>query len=100
MAKIVTVRMVRAQTKRRTRRARERGKCMGQIRSELLTRAISRLSELPVEEQDVTAIEILAQICSEQEWVLLAASEPYKKWQSAQPDTRPAAWSSLCERVL
>jgi hypothetical protein len=73
---------------------------MGQIRSELLAQAISRLSKLPVEEQDMTAIEILAQICSEQEWIHVAASDAYKKWQAKQPDTRPAAMGSLCERVL
>ncbi len=55
---------------------------------------------MPLEEQDMTAIEILAQICSEEEWIHVAASEPYKKWQAAQPDTRPAAMASLCERVL
>jgi hypothetical protein len=73
---------------------------MGQVRSELLDLALSKLTKMPVEEQDETAIEILAQICSGQEWIIVAASEAYKKWQAAQPDTRRAGIASLCERVL
>jgi len=52
---------------------------MGQIRSELLAQAISRLTQLTPEEQDIAAIEILALICPEEEWILIAASEPYQK---------------------
>jgi hypothetical protein len=73
---------------------------MSDIRSELLAQAISRLAKLPLVEQDMTAIEILAQICSDEEWIHVAASDAYKKWQAKQPDTRPAAMASLCERVL
>jgi hypothetical protein len=73
---------------------------MSQVRSELLALALSKLAKMPVEEQDVTAIEILAQICTEQEWIHVAASEAYKKWQASQPDTRPVSIASLCERVL
>ena len=42
---------------------------MGQIRSELLAQAISRLTRLTPEEQDIAAIEILAVICPEEEWI-------------------------------
>lgn len=62
---------------------------MGQIRSELLDLAIARIVELPREEQDRLAIEILADLCLEEEWLLLAASEPYQKWLAAQPEQQP-----------
>ncbi len=73
---------------------------MGQIRSELLTQAISRLAQLTPEEQDVAAIEILAAVWPEEEWVLIAASEPYQKWQASQQEKRPEpARASLSARV-
>ena len=74
---------------------------MGQIRSELLAQAISRLTQLTLEEQDVAAIEILAVICPEEEWILIAASEPYQKWQASQRENQPeATLASLSARVL
>jgi hypothetical protein len=74
---------------------------MGQVRSELLTQAISRLVKLTPEEQDVAAIEILAAVCPEEEWVLIAASEPYQKWLATQAKRPPAAaLASLSMRVL
>jgi hypothetical protein len=57
---------------------------MSQIRSELLNQAILRLASLPLAEQDRAAIEILADICPEEEWVLLVASEPYQRWLATQ----------------
>ena len=57
---------------------------MSRSRSELLDQAILRLVGLPLGEQDRAAIEILADLCSEEEWVLLVASEPYQKWLAAQ----------------
>jgi hypothetical protein len=57
---------------------------MSQTRSELLDQAILRLVGLPPGEQDRVAIEILADLCSEEEWVLLVASEPYQRWLAAQ----------------
>ena len=45
---------------------------MGRTRTELLDQAIIRLVNLPLEEQDRIAIEILADLCSEEEWILLA----------------------------
>jgi len=57
---------------------------MNQTRSELLDQAILRLVGLPLGEQDRVAIEILADLCSEEEWVLLVASEPYQRWLAAQ----------------
>ncbi len=59
---------------------------MGRIRTELLDQAIMRLVSLPIDQQDRIAIEILADLCSEEEWALLAASEPYHKWLA---DNRP-----------
>ncbi len=59
---------------------------MGRSRTELLDQAIMRLVSLPLDEQDRIAIEILADVCSEEEWALLAASEPYHKWLAAQPE--------------
>jgi hypothetical protein len=59
---------------------------MGEIRSELLAQAVARLSRLPPAEQDVAAIEILAMICPGEEWVLIASSESYQKWQASQPE--------------
>jgi hypothetical protein len=74
---------------------------MGQIRSELLAQAISRLTRLTPEEQDIAAIEILAVICPEEEWILIAASEPYQKWQASQRENKPGATlGSLSARVL
>ncbi len=74
---------------------------MGEVRSELLAQAISRLTQLPPAEQDVAAIEILAVICPEEEWVLIAASEPYQKWQASQLEKRPQpALASVSARVL
>ncbi len=61
---------------------------MGRIRTELLDQAIMRLVSLPLDEQDRIAIEILADLCSEEEWALLAASEPYREWLAAQPEKR------------
>jgi len=58
---------------------------MGRIRSLLLDEAIVRLVGLPPEEQDRIAIEILADLCDEEEWVLVASSEPYQRWLAAQP---------------
>jgi hypothetical protein len=57
---------------------------MTQIRSELLDQAILRLVSLPIAEQDRAAIEILSALCSEEEWILLAASEPYQRWLAGQ----------------
>jgi hypothetical protein len=57
---------------------------MNQTRSELLDQAILRLVGLPPGEQDRIAIEILADLCSEEEWILLVASEPYQRWLAAQ----------------
>jgi len=62
---------------------------VGRIRTELLDHAIMRLVSLPTDEQDRIAIEILADLYSEEEWALLAASETYHKWLAAQPDKRP-----------
>jgi hypothetical protein len=74
---------------------------MDQIRSELLAQAISRLTKLAPEEQDVAAIEILAVVCPEEEWVLIAASEPYRKWLASQREKPPAATlASLSAPVL
>lgn len=74
---------------------------MGQIRSELLAQAIARLEKLAPEKQDVAAIEILAVVCPEEEWVLIAASEPYRKWLTSQREIRPeATLASLPARVL
>ncbi len=67
---------------------------MGQIRSELLDLAIIRLVDAPRHEQDRLAIEILADLCSEEEWALVAASEAYGNWLAAQPEKqteKPAA---------
>ncbi len=57
---------------------------MSQMRSELLDEAISRLTALSLEEQDRVAIEVLADVCTEKEWVLVVASAPYQKWLTAQ----------------
>jgi hypothetical protein len=57
---------------------------MDQTRSELLDQAILRLVSLPLAEQDRAAIEILADLCPEEEWVLLVASEPYQRWLATQ----------------
>ncbi len=74
---------------------------MGQIRSELLAQAISHLTQLTAEEQDVAAIEILAVVCPEEEWVLIAASESYQKWQASQREKQPEnTLASLTARVL
>jgi hypothetical protein len=62
---------------------------MAQIRSELLDEAILRLVDLPPDEQDRIAIEILAELCSEEEWARVAASEPYQKWLESQPEKLP-----------
>ncbi len=59
---------------------------MLQDRSKLLDLAIARLAGLPPEEQDRFAIEILSELCSGEEWVLLVTSEAYKKWLAKQPD--------------
>jgi hypothetical protein len=59
---------------------------MAHGRSELLDQAIARLSGLVREEQDRAAIEILANLCSEEEWVLVVASEPYQQWLAAQSE--------------
>ena len=64
---------------------------MGQTRSELLDLAIVRLVESPREEQERLAIEILAALCSEEEWALIAASEAYRKWLARQPDAGKGA---------
>jgi len=69
---------------------------MSHIRSDLLNQAIERLAQLPAEEQDRCAIEILANLFSEQEWVILVASEPYQKWLDAQAgQIDPAAARSV-----
>lgn len=74
---------------------------MGQIHSQLLAEAISRLLKLPPEEQDVAAIEILAVICPEEEWVLIAASEPYQKWLATRQEIQPeTTLASLSAQVL
>ena len=86
---MLLVRKVRAQTRRRSPPRTQRGYCMGQIRSELLAQAISRLTKLTPEEQDVAAIEILAVVCPEEEWVLIVASEPYQKWLASQGKPQP-----------
>jgi hypothetical protein len=57
---------------------------MAYVRSELLNQAIARLANLAAEQQDRYAIEILADLCSEEEWVLIVASEPYQKWVETQ----------------
>jgi hypothetical protein len=57
---------------------------MSQMHSELLSQAILRLSLLPRSEQDRFAIEILAGVCSEEEWILFVASEPYQTWLEAE----------------
>jgi hypothetical protein len=62
---------------------------MGEPRSELLDLAILRLVNLPLEEQNRLAIEILADLCTEEEWALIASSEPYRKWLAAQPAKTP-----------
>lgn len=73
---------------------------MGQIRSELFELAIARIAELPLEEQDRLAIEILADLCSEEDWIILTASEPYQKWLAAQPKQPPhVAHASLSTPV-
>ncbi|MFY9641499.1 MAG: hypothetical protein WCD20_10200 [Rhodomicrobium sp.] len=61
---------------------------MGRTRTELLDQAIIRLVNLPLEEQDRIAIEILADLCSEEEWILLATSEAYQNRRAAQPEKR------------
>ncbi len=61
---------------------------MGRTRTELLDHAILRLVSLPLDEQDRIAIEILADLCSQEEWAVFAASEPYHKWLAAQPERR------------
>jgi hypothetical protein len=58
-------------------------------RTELLDHAIVRLVALPPQEQDRIAIEILADLCSEEEWALLAASEPYHNWLASRPENKP-----------
>ena len=74
---------------------------MGQVRSELLAQAISRLMKLTPEEQDVAAIEILAVVCPEEEWVLIVSSEPYQKWLASQGKQQPqTTLASLSARVL
>ena len=74
---------------------------MGQTGSELLGQAILRLMKLTPEEQDVAAIEILAVVCPEEEWVLIAASEPYRKWLASQAESPPVhALASLSAPVL
>ncbi len=67
---------------------------MAQIRSELLDEAILRLVDLPPDEQDRIAIEILAELCSEEEWAQVAASEPYRKWLASQPEREPGKESA------
>jgi hypothetical protein len=62
---------------------------MSPTHTELLDHAIMRLVDLPPEEQDRMAIEILADLCSEEEWALLAASEPYHDWLATQPENKP-----------
>ena len=62
---------------------------MGQNRSELLDQAILRLVDLSRSEQDRIAIEILADLCSEEEWAVVVASEPYRAWLAAQLDEKP-----------
>jgi len=61
---------------------------VGRTRTELLDQAIMRLVSLPLDEQDRIAIEILADVCPEEEWALLAASEPYQKWLAQQPENQ------------
>jgi hypothetical protein len=59
---------------------------MAQTSSELLDQAITRLRGLSPREQDRAAIEILANLSSEEEWVLIVASEPYQRWLAAQSE--------------
>ncbi len=74
---------------------------MGQIHSQLLAEAISRLLKLPPEEQDATAVEILALICSQEDWVLIAASEPYRKWLALRQELPPeTTLASLAARGI
>lgn len=51
---------------------------MGRTRTELLDQAIIRLVNLPLEEQDRIAIEILADLCSEEEWICSLRPRPIK----------------------
>jgi hypothetical protein len=57
---------------------------MTQHRSELLEKAIAELSNLPLEEQDRFAAEILAELADEAKWDRLFASEASQNWLAAQ----------------
>lgn len=59
---------------------------MTQHRSELLEKAITELSSLPLEEQDRFAAEILAELASEAEWDRLFASDASQSWLAAQAE--------------
>lgn len=57
---------------------------MTQRRSELLEKAIAELSNLPLEEQDRFAAEILAELADEAIWDRLFISEASQSWLAAQ----------------
>jgi hypothetical protein len=57
---------------------------MTQHRSELLEKAIAELSNLPLEEQDRFAAEILAELADEAKWDRLFASDASQSWLAAQ----------------
>jgi hypothetical protein len=56
---------------------------MSQHRTQLLERAFGELSNLPDEEQDRYATEILASLAADAEWDRLFASETSQKWLAA-----------------
>jgi hypothetical protein len=56
---------------------------MEQHRTPLLDEAVSKLSNLPDEEQDRYASEILASLSADAEWDRLLASEASQKWLAA-----------------
>ena len=59
---------------------------MTQQRSELLEKAIAKLSSLPLEEQDRFASEILADLADEANWDRIFASDASQSWLSKKAE--------------
>ncbi|MFZ1108092.1 MAG: hypothetical protein WAN43_07090 [Rhodomicrobium sp.] len=59
---------------------------MTQQRSELLEKAIAKLSSLPLEEQDRFASEILAGLADEANWDRVFASDASQNWLAKQAE--------------
>jgi len=59
---------------------------MSERRSELLEKAIGKLTSLPLEDQDRYASEILADLDDEAAWNRSFATEASQKWLTAQAE--------------